>query len=102
MLREDVVAAVEAGQFHVWAVGSIDDGIELLTGAKAGKRDAKGQFPADSVHGRVEARLKQIAELLDRAGKPPADNKNDVKPDSNAGEEEPGDAQGRPRGLPRG
>jgi predicted ATP-dependent protease len=72
MLREDVVEAIAAGRFHIWAVSTIDEGIELLTGVKAGKRDRKGQFPPDSVHGKAEARLKQIAELLDKSSKPPA------------------------------
>ena len=69
MLREDVTEAIAAGKFHIWAVATIDEGIELLTGTKAGKRNAKGEFPPKSVHGRVEARLKQIAELMEKAGK---------------------------------
>jgi predicted ATP-dependent protease len=61
MLRQDVVAAAERGQFRVIPVDTIAQGIELLTGIAAGTRDAKGRFPADSINGRVEARLRQFA-----------------------------------------
>lgn len=64
MLREDVVAAVEAGQFHIWAVETIDEGIEILTGVTAGARDESGHFPENSINYRVEARLRRFA--LDR------------------------------------
>jgi predicted ATP-dependent protease len=62
MLRHDVVAAVAAGQFQVYAVETIDQGMELLTGVPAGERDDTGEFPADSVNQRVEARLIALAE----------------------------------------
>ena len=61
MLRHDVVAAVAAGQFQVYAVETIDQGIELLTGVPAGERDNAGAFPAGSVNQRVEARLVELA-----------------------------------------
>jgi lon-related putative ATP-dependent protease len=61
MLREDVVAAVAAGHFHVHPIASIDEAIGLLTGVVAGQRDATGAFPPDSVNGRVEQRLRQLA-----------------------------------------
>jgi lon-related putative ATP-dependent protease len=80
MLREDVVEAIAAGQFHIWTVETIDEGIELLTGVKAGKRNTKGQFPPDSVHGKVEARLKQIADVLEKSGKPAPESKDGGKP----------------------
>jgi lon-related putative ATP-dependent protease len=51
MLREEVVAAVAEGKFAVYAVGTVDEGIELLTGV-----------PALEVHARVEARLSEFAE----------------------------------------
>lgn len=57
MLREDVVEAVEGGDFHVYAVNTIDEALELLTGASAGVPDEEGNFPPDSVNGRVKARL---------------------------------------------
>jgi lon-related putative ATP-dependent protease len=62
MLRHDVVAAVAAEQFQVYAVETIDQGIELLTGVPAGERDNAGAFPAGSVNQRAEARLVELAE----------------------------------------
>jgi lon-related putative ATP-dependent protease len=62
MLRHDVVEAVAAGQFHVYPLETIDQGIELLTGVPAGERDDTGEFPAGSVNQRVEARLVALAE----------------------------------------
>lgn len=61
-LRQDVVDAVERGVFHVFAVSTIDEGIEILTGLSAGVRDTEGRFSPESVNGRVEARLTAFAE----------------------------------------
>jgi lon-related putative ATP-dependent protease len=57
MLRADVVEAAAAGRFHVYAVETIDQGIEILTGLAAGERGPDGSFPADTINGRVEAKL---------------------------------------------
>ncbi len=59
MLREDVVEAVENGQFHIYAIDTVDDGIELLTGMKAGKQDKKGKFPKGSVNYLVQQSLEE-------------------------------------------
>jgi lon-related putative ATP-dependent protease len=64
MLADEVVDAVRAGDFHVWAVSTIDEGIELLTGRPAGRRRADGSYPPASVHGLVAARLAEYAERL--------------------------------------
>lgn len=69
MLKEGVVEAVRAGQFHLWPVGTIAEGIEILTGVTAGQRGEDGTYPADSVFGRVDARLRQLAERLAEFGK---------------------------------
>ena len=62
MLRPDIVEAVKDGKFHVYAVSTIDEGIEVLTGVPAGTRDREGQYPEASVNGRVEKKLLQYAE----------------------------------------
>ena len=62
MLRADVVEAAEAGQFHIYAVETIDQGLEILTGLPAGERDETDQFPADSLNHKVEARLADMAQ----------------------------------------
>ena len=62
MLRPDVVEAVKAGKFSVYAVATIDEGIEILTGVPAGKRDEAGKYPEGSVNERVEQKLRQFTE----------------------------------------
>lgn len=68
MLREDVVAAVAEGQFHVWAVATVDEGFELLTGVPAGERGPDGAFPEGSANRRVEDRLHAFGASLRAAG----------------------------------
>lgn len=62
MLREDVVEAAGQGRFHIYAVATIDEGMEILTGLEAGRPDMDGRFPIGSLNQRVEARLKEFAE----------------------------------------
>lgn len=59
MLREDVVEAVENGQFHIYAIDTVDDGIELLTGIKAGSADKRGRFPKGTVNYLVQQSLEE-------------------------------------------
>jgi predicted ATP-dependent protease len=61
MLRHDVVEAAAAGKFAVYAVSSVDEAMELLTGLAAGERDKDGVFPAESVNRRVEEALISLA-----------------------------------------
>ncbi len=70
MLREEVVEAVRKDQFHIWGVGSIDEGIEILTGIPAGKRDGDGPYPEASIHGRAERRLEGFRKALKSLGAP--------------------------------
>lgn len=64
MLRANVRQAVADGQFHVYAVSTIDQGLEILTGVPAGQRQEDGGYLEDTVHGRVMARLGEIARNL--------------------------------------
>lgn len=70
MLKEEVAEAIKAGKFHVYPVRTIDEGIEVLTGIKAGKRLQDGSFEADSINDRVQKRLVSMAEKLRDFGKP--------------------------------
>lgn len=63
MLRHDLVAAVAAGQFHVYAVEHVDQAIALLTGLPAGDAQASGQYPAGSINRRVAARVTELNNL---------------------------------------
>jgi predicted ATP-dependent protease len=80
MLRQDVVAAVAAGQFLVYAVETIDQGIELLTGVPAGERSDMGEFPAGSVNQRVESRLIALADKRLAFGATERGNAGDERP----------------------
>jgi len=57
MLRHDVVEAVRKKKFHVYGISHVDEGIALLSGTPAGKRNRSGSYPGASVHGRVQAKL---------------------------------------------
>lgn len=62
MLQKDIVDAVADNKFHVYAIETVDDGIEILTGIPAGERDAEGNFPEGSINQLVEAKLLFMAE----------------------------------------
>ncbi len=74
MLRRDVVDAVEAGQFHVYAVETVDEAIELLTGVPAGQLDEKGKYPSETVNQRVAARLDELFEIRQQLSKKSTEN----------------------------
>lgn len=64
MLREEIVEAVERGQFHVYAAKTIDKGIEILTGVPAGVRQEDGTYPENTINFLVNKSLKEMAERL--------------------------------------
>ncbi|HMA13122.1 MAG TPA: ATP-binding protein [Steroidobacteraceae bacterium] len=63
MLRRDVVDAAAAGRFHIYAVETVDEALELLTGIAVGIPDAEGKLPEGSLNRRVAQRLEHLAEL---------------------------------------
>ena len=63
MLRPEVVDAVRAGRFRIWAVSNVDEALALLTGLPAGEPDAQGQMPEGSVNARIAAGLDKLAQL---------------------------------------
>lgn len=58
VLKDEVVEAVKEGVFHIYPISTIDEGIALLMSTPAGEKDEKGEYPPDSVHGKVMAKLK--------------------------------------------
>jgi len=72
MLKEEIVDAVKEGKFHIIPVKTIDEGIEVLTGVKAGERREDGTFEEETVNYRVDKRIKQMAEKLKEYPSAPA------------------------------
>ncbi|NWF55373.1 MAG: AAA family ATPase [Syntrophaceae bacterium] len=64
MLRKDVVAAVKEGKFHIYPVETIDRGIEILTGMPAGEKNPDGTYPAGTVNGLVDQKLRDLAKKM--------------------------------------
>jgi hypothetical protein len=64
MLRDEVIEAVAAGKFHILPVRTLEEGIEILTGVRAGSRDSNGAFEPDTVYAQVDRRLHEMATTL--------------------------------------
>ena len=62
MLREDVREAVEAGEFHIWAVSQVEEAIQLMLGIPAGKLSSTGKWPKNTLYGKIAARLDRLRE----------------------------------------
>ena len=61
-LSDEVINSVKEGNFHVYAISTIDEGIEILTGVPAGKKNKDGKFPAGTIKYLAYEKLKQYAE----------------------------------------
>ena len=64
MLKDEIIDAARAGKFTIYPVSTIDEGIEVLTGMKAGKRKEDGSFEEGSVNSLVDLRLREMAETM--------------------------------------
>jgi predicted ATP-dependent protease len=64
MLKEEIVEVVKEGKFHIYSVKTIDEGMEVLTGVKAGAKRNDGLFEDETVNSRVDKRLKEMAARL--------------------------------------
>ena len=69
VLRQDVIDAVKAGRFQIYPIENVDQGIEVLTGMPAGEPDEEGMYPADTINGRVQARLEELAKKREEYNK---------------------------------
>lgn len=77
MLREEVVQAVAESKFNVWAVETIEEGIEILTGIAAGERQEDGSFPEGTIYRMVDDRLMELAVGLRDFAKAGDEEKNE-------------------------
>jgi predicted ATP-dependent protease len=74
MLRKDVVDAVANNMFNIYPISTIDEGIEILTGISAGNPNENGEYPPDSINGRVQARLTRLVEQEETQAKSEEEN----------------------------
>ena len=81
-LREDVVEAVQSGQFTIYGVATIDEGIGVLTGVPAGELQDDGGYPEGTIHYPVEERLEKMAERARDFGKGSGKGSEDDEEDS--------------------
>ena len=63
-LSDEVVQAVKNKKFHIYAISTIEEGIEVLTGVPAGKKDSKGTFPAGTINYLAYEKLKNMQKLV--------------------------------------
>ena len=66
-LSDEVVDAVKEKKFHIYAISTIEEGIEVLTGVPAGKRDKTGNFPAGTINYLAYEKLKKYAKISQKA-----------------------------------
>ena len=65
-LSDEIVEAVKNKKFHIYSVSTIEEGIEVLTGVPAGKKDKDGKFPAGTVNYKVYEKLKKYAKINEK------------------------------------
>jgi predicted ATP-dependent protease len=97
-LRSEVVEAVVRGEFHIWEVDTIAEGVELLTGQPAGEMDSEGGFPEATVFARCLARLEEMARQMREAGKSPAEDSDDSGDEEAVAEDGDDDGDDDPQG----
>ncbi|MGB3112338.1 MAG: AAA family ATPase [Candidatus Omnitrophota bacterium] len=68
MLKDEVIDAVKKGKFHIWPVSTIDEGIEILTGEKAGKMDAKGRYSRGTIYYLTAKKLNEYSKKMSAKG----------------------------------
>ena len=64
VLDDAVAGAIEAGSFHLWSVGAVEDALEILTGVPAGVAQADGTYPPETVYGRAMQQLEEFDRVL--------------------------------------
>ena len=88
MLRDDVREAVAAGQFSVYAVSHIDEGIEILTGIAAGELQEDGSYPKGTINYMIVQRIDEMAERLRTYNTPAPQDSEDGRDQSRGAHEE--------------
>ena len=65
-LEDEVIDAVKKGKFHIYAISTIEEGIEILTGVPAGKKDKNGKFPLGTINYLAQEKLKKFSKISDK------------------------------------
>ncbi|TDX51534.1 Lon protease family protein [Orenia marismortui] len=60
MLSDDLIAAVADSKFHIYAISHVEEGMEILTAKKAGKKNKEGEYPADTINYLVQKRIEEF------------------------------------------
>ena len=82
MLKKEVIDSVKNNEFHIYAIGHVDEGIEILTDMKAGIPDKDGKYPDNTINGLITRKLEEMnrikkkSELIEKAGNTADDMKN--------------------------
>ena len=63
LLGDEILEAVRSGKFHIYAIDTIDQGMEILTNRPSGQRNSKGNFPPDTLNNIIENHLKNLCNL---------------------------------------
>lgn len=79
MLNDEVIEAVKQGKFHIWAVKTIDEGIEILTGVPAGKIKKDGTFPENTVNYLVAKKIDELTKKYAELSKEDKEKKKKKK-----------------------
>jgi len=69
MLKQEAIDSVKAGQFHVWPISTVEQGIEILTGMEAGTLQPDGTYPEGTLFRKVDERFLEIAEIVKKFAK---------------------------------
>lgn len=68
MLKQEVIDSVREGKFHIWPISTVEEGIEILTGMRAGELQEDGTYPEGTVFCKVDERLKELADIVKKFG----------------------------------
>ena len=79
MLRKDVVDAVKHNQFHIYAIKTVDQAMEILTGLDAGALDDEGKYPPTSINGMIMTRLEELTSKRRQFSESSKDAGNDTR-----------------------
>lgn len=79
LLNDEVIEAVKLGKFHIYPVKTIDEGIEILTGLKAGEKNKNGSYPRGTINYKVYEKLKRFAQTVAGFGREEKSGKYSIR-----------------------